>query len=91
MEENARPAEAAKNKHWQCVLCNKSVPQFMMNEHNMSKKHLANITQMQLKKKTDYAVSSQGVFIHGIFVKLMICSLQRIYYKPKHKIYCRSG
>ncbi len=69
MEENAQPAGAAyRNKHWQCVLCNKSVPQFMMNEHNMSKKHLANITQMQLKKKTAYAVSSQGVFIYGIFV-----------------------
>ena len=47
-------------------VCNKMIPCDHLNEHNMSKKHKANIVQMRIKKQHNYSVCSKGVFIYGM-------------------------
>ena len=65
MNENAQ-SQAAKAKSFPCEVCNKMIPYDRLNEHNMSKKHKANIVKMRIKKQHNYSVCSKGVFFYGI-------------------------
>ena len=65
MKENAQ-SRAANEKSFPCEVCNKMIPCDHLNEHNMSKKHKANIVQMRIKKQNNYSVCSKGVFIYGM-------------------------